>query len=108
MLTFLSGKISPALSARPVVTVAPVVTSAPEVEPSPTPRPEVQTWTVKPGQTLSWIAARPRVNVDVKLLQCINRITNPDLIQPGQVLRIPPEGYECPRGWRRSTPEPIE
>jgi hypothetical protein len=24
------------------------------------------------------------------------------------VLRIPPEGYACPRGWRKSTPEPIE
>jgi LysM repeat protein len=65
-------------------------------------------WTVKPGESLSWIASRPRVNVDTRLLQCRNRILNPDLIQPGQVLIIPPEGYTCPRGWRRSTPEPVE
>ena len=99
---------SPRVSLGPVVTAAPVATAEPRVEPSPTPKPEIQTWTVKPGQSLSWIAARPRVSVDPKLLQCINRITNPDIIQPGQVLRIPPEGYECPKGWRKSTPEPLE
>ncbi len=99
---------SPQASLGPLVTAAPRTTAAPSVEPSPRPKPEIQTWTVKPGQSLSWIAARPRVNVDPKLLQCINRITNPDIIQPGQVLRIPPEGYTCPKGWRKSTPEPLE
>ena len=99
---------SPVASLLPLVTAAPVVTAEPTEEPSPTPNAALKTWTVKPGQSLSWIAARPKVNVDLKLLQCINRITNPDIIQPGQVLRIPPEGYVCPRGWRRSTPEPLE
>jgi nucleoid-associated protein YgaU len=97
-----------ASSLRPVATRAPAVTAVPSIEPSPTPRPVLKTWTVKEGQSLSWIAARPKVNTSLKLLQCINRITNPDIIQPGQVLRIPPEGYACPRGWRKSTPEPIE
>jgi LysM repeat protein len=99
---------SAAASFGPTATRAPAATAAPSLEPSPTPKPKIQTWTVRPGQSLSWIAARPRVSVDIKLLQCINRITNPDIIQPGQVLRIPPEGYECPKGWRRSTPEPLQ
>lgn len=99
---------SAAASFGPTATRAPAATAAPSLEPSPTPKPKIQTWTVRPGQSLSWIAARPRVSVDIKLLQCINRITNPDIIQPGQVLRIPPEGYECPKGWRKSTPEPLE
>ena len=98
----------PAASAGPVVTAAPVVPAAPSVEPSPTPTPVLTTWTVKAGQSRSWFAARPKVDTDLKLLQCINRITNPDIIQPGQVLRIPPEDYECPKGWRKSTPEPLE
>jgi nucleoid-associated protein YgaU len=101
---------SPSLdaSSRPVATRVPAITAAPSLEPSPTPAPAVRTYTVRAGDVLSLIAAKPRYKVDAQLLQCINRIKNPNMIQPGQVLRIPPDGYECPKGWRKSTPEPIE
>jgi LysM repeat protein len=46
-----------------------------------------QTYTVKPGETLSEIAAR--LGVDVDALAEANGITNPALIRAGQVLVIP-------------------
>jgi LysM repeat protein len=61
---------------------------------------------VKAGDTLSEIAAKAKVNM--KLLQCINELANPNLLQLGQELQIPPDGYACPPGWRRgseATPE---
>jgi LysM repeat protein len=67
---------------------------------------KLQTYTVKAGDVLSEIAAKKRIAVDLKLLQCMNGIKDPDLISVGQVLQIPPEGYTCPQGWRRATPEP--
>jgi len=98
---------SPNASARPVFTRAPVVaTAAPSAEPSPNPKPAAKPYTVKPGDVLSTIAVKK--GVSLKLLQCRNRIKNANLVQPGQVLQIPPEDYVCPAGWRRSTPEPLE
>ncbi len=44
--------------------------------------------------------------MDVKLLQCMNGLKDPDRLQIGQVLEIPPDGYVCPSGWRRATPAP--
>jgi LysM repeat protein len=97
----------PAFSLAPSATRAPAATEEPSAEPSDDPEPTIRTYTVKEGDVLTAIAARNRVNVDVKLLQCMNRLLNPDVLRPGQVLQIPPDGYVCPPGWRRSTPEPL-
>jgi len=95
---------SPASSFGPVASRAPRVTAGPSVDPSPTPEPSPRTYTVKEGDVLSLIALKKRINVDVDLLQCMNGIKSPRLIQPGQVLQIPPDGYVCPKGWRRAKP----
>lgn len=103
---------SPSTAAPALVlpTRPPAVTPEPSVRPSPTPEPEIRTYTVKPGDTLSGIASNPRVRVPLRLLQCINGLANPNLLQPGQELLIPPDGYTCPAGWRRggtgATPAP--
>jgi LysM repeat protein len=96
---------APATSIVPQATRPPSATEAPSAEPSADPEPAMRTYTVKEGDVLSAIAAKRRV--DVKLLQCMNRLLDPDVLSPGQVLQIPPEGYVCPPGWRRSTPEPL-
>ena len=80
-------------------------TAAPSAEPSPTREPAIRPYTVKPGDVLSSIATKR--GVDVKLLQCYNGLKNPDLLSVGQVLRIPPEGYTCARGWRNPTSTPV-
>lgn len=95
-------------SHEPATTRQPTATAEPTGAPSPSADPAIRTYTVRPGDSLSAIAGRPNVGVEMRLLQCINRITNPNRIAVGQVLRIPPEGYACPPGWRRSTPEPFE
>lgn len=98
---------SPGSSARPLATRAPLTTAQPSALPSPTPVPQIQTYTVKPGDTLSAIAAKPSVGVSMRLLQCMNGLVNPNVLQPGQQLQIPPDGYSCPPGWRRAaTPAP--
>jgi LysM repeat protein len=95
---------SPGSSLRPVATRAPSGTAQPSASPSPTPEPEIRRYTVRPGDTLFGIAGELRVNM--RLLQCINGLTNPNLLQPGQKLLVPPDGYSCPPGWRRASPEP--
>lgn len=58
-----------------------------------------QTYTVQPGDILGRIAAR--LGVPLQAVIDLNGITNPHLIQPGQVLRIPPasgsRGLRAPR-----------
>ena len=49
--------------------------------------PSAGTYTVRQGDTL-WGIAR-RYNTTVSALASLNRIANPDLIYPGQVLRLP-------------------
>ncbi len=96
-------------SARPLATRAPLRTAEASALPSPTPEPQIRTYIVKPGDTLSAIAAKRAVNVPMRLLQCINGLVNPNVLQPGQELLIPPDGYSCPPGWRRGgsvTPSP--
>jgi LysM repeat protein len=102
-----AASTEPAFSLAPSATRAPAATEEPSPEPRDDPEPAIRTYTVKEGDVLSAIAARNRVNVDVKLLQCMNRLLDPDVLRPGQVLQIPPDGYVCPPGWRRSTPEPL-
>lgn len=58
----------------------------PSVKPKPRPA-SAATYTVRDGDTLSGIAARHRVSLSS--LVAANRITNPGLIHPGQVIAIP-------------------
>ena len=51
------------------------------------PRPRPRTYRVKPGDTLTAIAAR--FGTTAKKLAALNNITNPSLIRVGQVLKLP-------------------
>ena len=78
---------APAAEAAPVAEEA---TPAPEPEPQPEPEPAARTYTVESGDTL-W-AISERFYGDGSKYQVIadaSGISNPDLIQPGQVLTIP-------------------
>jgi LysM repeat protein len=78
---------APAAEAAPVAEEA---APAPEPEPEPEPEPAARTYTVESGDTL-W-AISERFYGDGSKYQVIadaSGISNPDLIQPGQVLTIP-------------------
>jgi LysM repeat protein len=100
---------TPGATLRAQPTRAPQRTSEPSAAPTEASEPRVRLVTVRaaPHQlsTLSGIAER--YGVSLRHLQCLNVITNPNLIQPGQKLLIPPEGYSCPPGWRNMSPPPI-
>ncbi len=49
---------SPAATAAPAATRAPAATAAPSADPSPTPQPKRRFYRVKPGDSLSGIAAK--------------------------------------------------
>ena len=70
----------------------------PDPEPATTPTPEigtgVSTYTVVRGDTLSSIAAR--YDTTVKRLMELNDLTDPNLIQAGQRLKVPGTGFTCP------------
>lgn len=80
---------SPAASPSPTKSVpsaTPRATATPA--PSATPRPSgTTTYTVRPGDTLSGIAAR--FGTTVAVLEQLNHITNPSVIHPGDVLIVP-------------------
>ena len=59
----------------------------------PTPRVETLSYTVKLGDTLKVIAQRHQVSVDQ--IVTLNNITNPNLIEVGQVILIPPSSFEA-------------
>jgi len=59
---------------------------------------------VKSGDSLTGIAAK--FDVKPAHLQCINGILNRNIVVLGARYEIPPEGFSCPQGWRRATPEP--
>jgi LysM repeat protein len=80
----LAATTSPPPSATTSPSPAATTTPRPTVKPSPS---GGRTYTVRPGDTLSSIAAR--FGTTVKALQKLNGITDPSLIHPGQVLRIP-------------------
>lgn len=66
-------------------TAAPTQRPTPTARPTATPRP--RTYTVRPGDNLSGIAAR--FGTTVAKIAALNNITNPSLIHSGQVLKIP-------------------
>jgi LysM repeat protein len=90
---------SPGAAVRLLPTRAPERTPGVSPSPSPTPEPEIRVYVVKQGDTLSGIASKTKVNL--RLLQCINGLANPNMLSLGQELLIPPDGYACPPGWRR-------
>lgn len=99
---------TPGASLRPAASRVPSRTLEPRSSPSLPPEPELRVHTVRAGArngTLSGIAQR--YGVDIRHLQCLNVITNPNVLQPGQKLLIPPDGFSCPSGWRNMTPPPI-
>ena len=75
------AEVTPAPTQRPGPTQRP----APSAEPSAAPRP--RTYTVRPGDNLTAIAAR--FETTVAEIAALNNITNPSLIHSGQVLKIP-------------------
>jgi LysM repeat protein len=83
----------------PTATRVAVVTPTSTATPTP---PSLQTYTVKPGETLSEIAAR--FGVTVEALAEANDITNPALIRAGQVLIIPIPGMTALPPTRTPTP----
>jgi LysM repeat protein len=90
-----AGSPTPGATVAPTPTTPrPSATAAPSPAATATPRPTAKpspstgrTYTVKPGDTLSSIAAR--FGTTVKALQKLNGIADPSLIHPGQVLKIP-------------------
>lgn len=65
---------------------APAPTPEPAPAPAPAPEPSYVTYTVKKGDTLSGIAAQ--YGTTYQKIAADNGITNPNLIYPGQVLKI--------------------
>jgi LysM repeat protein len=78
-----------------------VAAATPTSTATPTP-PSLQTYTVKPGETLSEIAVR--FGVTVEALAEANDIANPALIRAGQVLIIPIPGVTSLPPTRTPTP----
>ncbi|HUG47057.1 MAG TPA: LysM peptidoglycan-binding domain-containing protein [Candidatus Limnocylindria bacterium] len=66
--------------------------ATPTRRPTPTPAPSLQTYTIQPGDTLFSIALDHGLTVD-QLLLANPEITNPDLVQIGQVLLIPEDDF---------------
>ena len=64
----------------------PAPSPAPAPKPEPTPEPSYVTYTVKKGDTLSGIAAQ--YGTTYQKIAADNGIANPNLIYPGQVLKI--------------------
>lgn len=78
-------------TAPPAEVPEPTVEAQPEpdvdAETQPAAEPEYRTYTVKPGDTLSEIAAG--FGVDWHEMARLNDLENPDLIFPGQVFKVP-------------------
>lgn len=95
---------SPGPSFLPTATRVPTVTALPSEEPQRTAKPNPSFYRVKAGDSLSGIA--DKFGVKVNHLQCLNGISNKNLVVLGARLEIPPDGFSCPPGWRNATPEP--
>ena len=79
----------------PIVVLSPTPTPTPTPEPTPTPTPDPTpaTHQVRPGETLSGIAALYEVSIEA--IVELNNITNRDNLAAGLRLRLP-EGTEVP------------
>ncbi len=79
--------LTPQVTVRPLVGARAVPTPD-EPHPLPSVRNEAETYVVQPGDSLALIAGR--YGVTVQALSEANGILNPDLLEVGQVLTIPP------------------
>ncbi|MBM4436171.1 MAG: LysM peptidoglycan-binding domain-containing protein [Actinobacteria bacterium] len=75
---------------RVIATPTPEPTPTATPQPRPTPSPTPLVYSVRPGDSLSAIAAR--FGVTVEALVQANRIVNPDSLSVGQPLTIPSPG----------------
>lgn len=66
----------------------PAATPSPTPTVTPSPEPTPRTYTIEPGDNLTTIAEEFGTTVDA--LVEANGIENPDVIQPGRELQIPP------------------
>jgi murein DD-endopeptidase MepM/ murein hydrolase activator NlpD len=74
---------------------APILTPTPDpARVLPTPRIAIEEYVVQPGDTLGQIATR--YGVPLAMLIELNELTNPDLLEPGQLLTIPPPEPRAP------------
>lgn len=76
------------ISAPPVAPVKPAPKPKPPAKPKPKPAPAFTVHTVRPGETLSGIAAAAHIR-DWHTLAAYNHLAHPDRIVPGQRIRIP-------------------
>ena len=77
----------PPTETPPAPSPSPALTLPPTGSPAPTPRATYRTYTVKPGDTLSGIAAK--FHTTVSALASLNHIADPSKLHVGQVLKIP-------------------
>jgi LysM repeat protein len=73
---------------QPSVQPSPTTVAAP-ASPSPSPSPAAETYTVKSGDTLSDIARR--FDTTVEAIVELNELDDPDVLNIGDELIIPPE-----------------
>lgn len=79
----------------PVVpTKDPSATPTPTAPPTASPSPSPETYTVVSGDSLFNIAKDHGLTIDQ--IACANGITDPNVLQVGQVLIIPDDEYLCP------------
>lgn len=93
----------PSASVTPTSIVELEATSSPTPEPSPIPS-QPMTYTVESGDTLSAVAQEH--NVSLEALISANDLTDPDVLQVGQVLVIPEDEEPISDDVSVQTPEP--
>jgi LysM repeat protein len=83
------SELRPTLILTPYATVTPTAAPQPTLPPTPTATvtPETSIYTVKAGDTLGGIAAR--YDMSVKDLMRLNQLSDGDLLNVGQKLRVP-------------------
>ncbi|MGH9282604.1 MAG: LysM peptidoglycan-binding domain-containing protein [Acidimicrobiales bacterium] len=77
-----------------LIQIGRVLTIPDEGQPTPVARPAPSTYTVREGDNLARVARRTGVAVDA--IATANGIGDPNLVQAGQVLTIPPVGEPAP------------
>jgi LysM repeat protein len=89
LLSALALGVVGCVTQNPVPTPVPVPSGSPAV--TPVPRPTTRTYVVRPNDTLNRIARRFGLTVG-QLLTANPQLTDPNLVQVGQQLLIPPPG----------------